>query len=233
VSPHDRKDAASLTADWTVLGIAALLLALVTGGAVSALLSWRLPMTPLASAVLAAGTIAGFVLLFGRVMPALVVLVGGFAAAGAGLLYDRALIPAVALLVIDALLAAATAALALPLFLLRSSLGLQLPSPVLLAGLAILVALFSMWLRRSDRVPGYSPAIAACVAAVGTLFAVWRDVLDFQAIWWLAALAATCVSIAVISRARATPLGATGTSYLALTIGVLLATVLAFSRLAG
>jgi hypothetical protein len=216
-----------------MLGIVALISALAVGGVVSALLSWRLPMTTLASAVIAAGTAAGLVLLFGRVAPAFVVIIGGIAAAGAGLLYDRALIPAAALLVIDAILAAATAALALPLFLLRSSLGLALPAPVLLAGLAILVALFSLWLRRSDRVPGYSAAIAAFVGALGTLFAVWRDVLDHQTIWWLAALTATAIGTAVISRARATPLGAAGTSYLALTIGVLLATALAFARLAG
>lgn len=222
-----------MTADWTILGIWALVAALAFGGTVAALLSWRLPMTTLASAVIAAGTAAGLVLLLGRVAPAFIVIIGGIAAAGAGLLYDRAMIPAVSLFVIDALLAAATAALALPLFLLRSSIGLFVPAPVLLAGVAILMALFSLWLRRSDRVPGYPAAIAAFVAALATLFAVWRGVLDHQTIWWLAALAATCVGIAVISRARATPLGAAGTSYLALTIGVLLTTALAFARLAG
>jgi len=216
-----------VTADWTDLGITALLAALVASGAVSALLSWRLPMTTLASAVIAAGTLAGLVLLFGQFAPGYCLIIGGFAAAGAGLLYDRALIPVVVLFIIDAVIAAAVAAFYLPLGQLGASFGL---APVILViAVALLVALLSLWLCRCDRIPGYPAAITAFAGAIGTFLAVWRDVPDWQAIWWLAALAATALAIAIISRARATPLGATGTGYLALTTGILLINVIALA----
>ncbi len=219
--------------DWTILGVADFIVALAVGAGVSALLAWKMPMVPLGPAVIAGGTAAGLILLLGRVFPGVIVVAGGLAAALAGLAHDRGWTGRIGLVIADVVIAAATAALAIPLFLLRSSLGLALPSPILLIGIGVLVALFSLALRRTDRLPGMAASIGGVVAAVMTFFAVWRDVRDPQSIWWLAIMAALLVGCAVISRARATPLGAAGTSFVALTIGILALTVVGFAGLAG
>lgn len=219
--------------DWTVLGITELVLAVIVAAVASGLLAWRRPMAPLASAVIAGSMAGGLVLLFGRAYPAVVVLAGGAAAAIAGLLYDRAVLPQPGLALAEAGIAALTAAFAIPLVLFGRSLGVDLPGPVPVAFVAVLVPAFSFAMRRWDRLPGGAASIGAACAGLGTLFAVWRGVVETQSIWFLATLGTLCVVFAVISRARATPLGAAGTSYLALTIAILVMIVIAFARLAG
>lgn len=219
--------------DWTLLGITELIVALLVAGTISGLLAWRLPMAPLSSAVIAGGVAAGLVLVFGRAYPAAIVLAGGMGAALAGLLYDRAILPQPGLVLAEAGIAAVTAGFAIPLHLLAGTFVGDMPGPVVAGAVAGVVALFSLALRRWDRLPGLSAATAAAVAAGVTLFGVWRGVAASQSIWWLAALGALGIGFAVISRARATPLGAAGTSYLALTIGVLAGIVVAVSGWAG
>lgn len=213
--------------DWTTLGIADLVIAVLAAAATSALLSWRFPMAPLSPALIAGGMAAGLVLLLGRMMPGAVVLVGGGAAALVGLAYDRATLPRWGLFLIEIVIAMVTLALAVPLAGLGAALGVELSAPFLVVGLAIVIALISGALRRSDRLPGLAPALGAAFAAVATLLAVLNDVPEAQSIWWLASIALICAGLSIIGRARATPFGAAGTSYLALTLCTLALTVFA------
>lgn len=211
--------------DWMVLGLTALVLAVVVAGAVSTFLAWRMPMTPLAPALVAGGTAAGLVLMVGGSYPALVLVVGGGFAAIAGLLHDRAVVGHWGLAVGEIVVAAA--ALALVPGLTNSQpdiepgwLGLALPIVI-----GIGVALVSLGLRRADRIPGLPAAIGACIGAVAAFLAVWSRVPEPQSIWWLAILALLLIGLSVISRSRADPFGAAGTSYLALTISALVAII--------
>jgi hypothetical protein len=208
--------------DFTVLGIVDLIAAALVAGVVSAVLSWRFPMAPLASAVVAGGLAAGLVLAIARPMPGLVVVAGGLLAAGAGLLHDRAVVPRWALVLLEIVIAAATITVAVPLPLLMNSLQVELPAPVQVVVAALLIAVAAVGLRRADRLPGLAAAISAAVAAFATFLAVLAGVGDYPTIWWLAALALVTAGLSIVARARATPLGSTGTSYLTLTIGVLI-----------
>ena len=216
--------------DWIVLGVTELVLAIAVAGAVAAFLAWRMPMAPLAPAIVAGGSAAGLVLLFGGVYPAIVLLVGGWAAALAGLFYDRAIVGQAGLAAAEIVIAAATVAFCVPLLSLRANAGIDLPRPVLLIAVAIVVALVSLWLRRTDRLPGLSAAIGACIAALVTCLAVWRGVPHTQSIWWLGTLGLLLVGFSVVSRSRAAPFSAAGTSYVALTLTVLIAAIAALAR---
>ncbi len=218
--------------DWIVLGVTELVLAIVVASAVAAFLAWRMPMAPLAPAIVAGGSAAGLVLLFGGVYPAIVLLAGGWAAALAGFLYDRAVIGQARLAVAEIVIAGATVAFCVPLLALRANAGIDVPRPLLLAAIAIVVALFSLWLRRTDRLPGFPAAVGAFVAAVGTFLAVWRGVPQTQSIWWLGTLALLLVGFSVVSRSRAAPFAAAGTSYVALMITVLVMAIAAQAGLA-
>lgn len=209
--------------DWIVLGLTALVLAVVAAGAVSTFLAWRMPMTPLAPALVAGGTVAGLVLMVWGVWPALVLLAGGGLAALAGLLHDRALAGQWALAAGEAVVAAATVALIPGLTDLRLAFGVDWPGVTLPVATGIVVALASLGLRRADRLPGLPAAIGACAAAVAVFFAVWSRTAEPQPAWWLATLALLLIGFSVISRSRATPFGAAGTSYLALTVVALVA----------
>lgn len=213
--------------DWIVLGVTELVLAIVVASAVAAFLAWRMPMAPLAPAIVAGASAAGLVLLFGGVYPAIVLLVGGWAAALAGLLYDRAIINQVGLAIAEIVIAGATVAFCVPLLSLGASTGLDVPRPLLLVAIAIVAALFSLWLRRTDRLPGFPAAVGAFVAAVVTFLAVWRGVPQTQSIWWLGTLALLLVGLSVVSRSRAAPFAAAGTSYVALMLTVLIMAVAA------
>jgi len=217
--------------DMTALGIADLIAAALAAGIVSGVLSWRFPMAPLAAAVVAGGVAAGLVLVVVRPLPGGVVLIGGLLAAGAGLLHDRAMIPRWALIVLELAIAAGTLALAVPIFLLRTSIGLELPAPVLILLAALLVALSSVGLRRADRLPGLAAGICAAVAGLATFLGVLGRIPDYPTLWWLAALTLVTAGLSMVGRARAAPLGSTGTSYLAITLGILILTLAAFGGL--
>ncbi|GLQ53054.1 hypothetical protein [Devosia nitrariae] len=211
--------------DWIVLGLTALVLAVVAAGAVSTLLAWRMPMTPLAPALVAGGTGAGLVLMVGGVLPVLVLLAGGGLAAIAGFFYDRALVGQWTLAAGEAAVAAATLALIPGLMDLHVAMGVEWPGLALPIATGIAVALVSLGLRRADRSPGLPAAIGACAAAVAVFLAVWSRIAEPQPAWWLAILALLLVGFSIISRSRAAPFGAAGTSYLALTIPALVAVI--------
>ena len=208
--------------DFTMLGIVDLIAAALIAGAISAVLSWRFPMAPLAAAVIAGGVAAGLVLAVARPLPGLIIVVGGLLAAGAGLLHARALVPRWGLVILELVIAAATVTAAVPLPLLMNGLQLDLPPVVQVAVAALLIGAAAIGMRRADRVPGLAAAIGAAAAAIATFLAVLAGIVDYPSIWWLASLALVCAFLSVVGRARAAPLGSAGTSYLTLTVGVLL-----------
>ncbi|GHA26312.1 hypothetical protein GCM10007989_22610 [Devosia pacifica] len=209
----------------TIPGILAIVLAIVSAAGVSAFLSWRLPMAPLSSAVIAAGTVAGLVLgIAGMSLFAFIVVVAGLAAAGAGVLYDRAVLKGWQLVLADA----AITAIAIVAAVRMAPTALDLAAPLLLETLigALAIGVCGLGLRRADRLPGYSASIAACVAAVATFLALWLDAENYLAIWWLAAFGAALAGLAIITRARAAQFGAAGTSFIAVEAGLLILALL-------
>jgi hypothetical protein len=148
-----------------------------------------------------------------------------------GVLADHRPLPAIVRHGVALAIFAAMVVGSLPLFLLRTATGLELPAPVLV-GLLLAIALILRLVSDRVHVPETHrvEAYALLLVAPTLLMAVTvAGIVDQPAFWWQAGLASLPVAIALLHRLRGPgPLGEAGGLLLGLATGYVVLSTLSF-----